>query len=519
MNNKYKYLSESHFVRDENVPLKSEKEDNNDRTIQRIPISGNTQSIKPVEQEEPRVEFTKELIEIIDILEEEGSIVAFEMLWLNEPFAKYKNGLRIRKVDVSKVKDCYDVTMNNNNVHPMRIQNFINYYWGKTYFDGSMIKEYIDQYNTLTGGVEAAPKATYQSNYQYKSPDRVDVIKPTGERIIPDAFKYDPKNVRSTFISLVTKTYPSGHESELLKFLPKLNKDSVGNYYKVIGDNPQTMFTCHLDTADRNQSTTRLFSTKGADGSEMIHTDGSTILGADDKAGATILLYMIAYNVPGVYYFFIGEERGGVGSGEISRIYDSITYLRNIKKCVSFDRRDVCSVITSQLGGICCSREFGNALCKEFNKSGLNLSLDSKGIYTDSASFLEQIPECTNISVGYYSEHSGKERQNITFLEKLCKASIEVNWDSLPIVRRIGIDEEIKRKYSGLIADLKSSSFGIEVKVMPEEGGGSVIRCNLENGFIDGTYETLYILQFLLKKHKISQSVYFDEEYIKIHLP
>jgi hypothetical protein len=48
-----------------------------------------------------------------------------------------------------------------------------------------------------------------------------------------EPFKYDPTNVRSTFLSLVTKTYPHGHEKELLQFLPKLDKDRFGNYYKI----------------------------------------------------------------------------------------------------------------------------------------------------------------------------------------------------------------------------------------------------------------------------------------------
>ena len=39
-----------------------------------------------------------------------------------------------------------------------------------------------------------------------------------------------------------------------------------------------------------------------------------TILGADDKAGMVILLYMIEKKIPGLYYFFIGEEVGCIGS-------------------------------------------------------------------------------------------------------------------------------------------------------------------------------------------------------------
>jgi hypothetical protein len=48
-----------------------------------------------------------------------------------------------------------------------------------------------------------------------------------------------------------------------------------------------------------------------------------------------------------------------------------------------FDRRKTVSVITRQVGRQCCSDEFANALCDEYNKSGLDLSPDAGGIYTD----------------------------------------------------------------------------------------------------------------------------------------
>lgn len=443
-----------------------------------------------------RVKYSKELEELLKVLEDENSYISFELLWLGEPDSKYHNGLRISNVNISKTKSCFDVDIDGK-IHPMKVENYIRYYFKKNYFSNSDIQEFIDQYNILAGGGSLEDNRT---------------------KITPEPFNYNPKNVRSTFISLVTKTYPHGHEEEVMQFMPKLDKDSVGNYYKIIGENTTTMFTSHLDTADRKQGITKLFSMKDENGVEIIYTDGSTILGADDKAGVAVMLYMMANNVPGLYYFFMGEERGGIGSGLLSSVFYETPYLKNIQRCVSFDRRDVRSVITSQLGRVCCSNQFGTALCKEYNALGLNLSLDPTGIYTDSASFLEQIPECTNISVGYYNEHTGKERQNISYLERLAKASVEVNWSSLPIVRKIGLDEEVIRKYSKLINDIKSSPFGAEVKVVAEEGGGTVIRCDMEDGLIDEAYESLSTLQFLLNKHKIDQTVYFDGDYIKIDL-
>ena len=118
-------------------------------------------------------------------------------------------------------------------------------------------------------------------------------------------FTYNPKDIKSTFLSLTTKTYPHGHEEEVLRFLPELQKDQFGNYYKIIGKS-QTMFTSHLDTADRQQKDVTVYSTILSDGDEMLVTDKSSILGADDKSGVTVMLYMMAHNIPGIYYFFIG---------------------------------------------------------------------------------------------------------------------------------------------------------------------------------------------------------------------
>jgi hypothetical protein len=81
-------------------------------------------------------------------------------------------------------------------------------------------------------------------------------------------------------------------------------------------------------------------------------------------------------------------------------------------------------------------------------------------------------------------EHTADEYQNITYLEKLAKASIGVDWNSLPTVRKIGLDEEVLRKHGSLISELKKSAFAIDVKVVREDGGGVSLQCDLEDGDI-----------------------------------
>jgi len=245
-------------------------------------------------------------------------------------------------------------------------------------------------------------------------------------------------NIKETFLKLTKRTYPYGTEQDLFHLLPSnLETDEFGNKYIMIGDSPSTMFTSHLDTAS-----SQLSDVKHTFDGDLIRTDGTSILGADDKAGVTIMMYMIEKNKPGLYYFFLGEEVGCVGSRKLADKHkkEPITH---IKKVVSFDRRGTDSVITHQLGGRCCSEDFGNALSKELNKaeSSFKYSNDPSGIYTDSAQFTSIYPECTNISVGYKNEHSSSEYQNIRHLELLSDAVLKVDWESLPVSRNKDDDD------------------------------------------------------------------------------
>ena len=241
--------------------------------------------------------------------------------------------------------------------------------------------------------------------------------------------------ILETFLRLTNKTYPYGTEDGLVEnmiacglFPNDLEKDKNGNYFYKIGDS-RTVFASHLDTVCREQtSVTHTF-----DG-DLIKTDGKTTLGADDKAGVTILLHLMRNKIPGLYYFFIGEEVGCIGSGLAAKSGD---FNGKYDRIISFDRKDVGSVITYQSSSRCCSDTFADALALQLNKSGYGLSYkkDDGGVYTDSAEFVDIIPECTNLSVGYYKEHTVNESQNIKHLEKLAEACLKVDWENLPTKR------------------------------------------------------------------------------------
>ena len=232
-------------------------------------------------------------------------------------------------------------------------------------------------------------------------------------------------NVKKTFLKLTKFTYTHGTEGLLEQHLPiGFKKDKFGNYFLKIGES-QTMFTCHLDTA-----TSKLEKVNHIIDGNIIKTDGSTILGADDKAGMTVMLYMISKEIPGLYYFFLGEEVGCIGSSQAATL-DFSKY----KRCISFDRRGYGSVITHQLRGRCCSQEFALSLSEKLTNLGLEYAPDSTGIVTDSAMFVEKIPECTNLSVGYFNEHTCRESQDITYLKILCQSCTEISWEELPTLR------------------------------------------------------------------------------------
>ena len=374
----------------------------------------------------------------------------------------------------------------------------------------------ISQFVKFTYGAIFDEKKVSRFAYRYEF-FRKKVFRPIGEVIPESEIKYDPKNnIRSTFLSLVTETYPNGHEDEVMDIIKvDLQKDKFGNYFKIIG-NSETMFTSHFDTVSREKVKVGL-RTMQRDGEEFIFTDGNSILGADDKAGVAIMLHMIEHNIPGFYYFFQGEERGGIGSSLLSSEYESFPNLKEIKRCISFDRRNYFSVITSQLGRNCCSTQFADALCSELNSNGLQVSLDPTGIYTDSASLMDDIPECTNISVGYFNEHTEDECQNINFLEKLAKAVLKVKWETLPTSRKVGYSEEVKKKYGNFIKELKTSNFFNDIKIVGEDGIG-YLNIHMDGISLIEAHADMLELSSLLKKYKLDPDLNFNDNKIKIVL-
>ena len=261
--------------------------------------------------------------------------------------------------------------------------------------------------------------------------------------------RYNPQRVGgdpvvTTFLDMCSMTTPHGYESYNWRSIPGPKVvDKHGNVHVLVGSSP-IMFACHLDTADRTPE--RVWFDFRKDG--FVRTNGKTILGADDKAGASIMCHMIRNRVPGHYVFHAGEEVGCVGSKALAESlawggWDKETLNgsplpEKPDAVVSFDRRGYDSVVTHQMGVRTCSDAFAGALCDSL---GLDHSPDPSGVYTDSHEYASLVPECTNVSVGYFHQHTHSECQNLRYLREIADRCVRMDWRALPINRDPGMTD------------------------------------------------------------------------------
>jgi len=219
--------------------------------------------------------------------------------------------------------------------------------------------------------------------------------------------------------------------------------DGAGNLHidnRIAGS--KTLFIAHVDTVQREVGANKIRKT-----ASMWYADGAP-LGADDGAGVAMLMHMIHADIKGYYIFSQGEECGGIGAKHIATHHTDL--LAQFDRAIAFDRRGTDSIISHQGWSRCASDGFCQALADELNLCDENLMYtpDDTGVYTDTAEFTDIIPECTNISVGYYSEHGDQENLDIVHFEALSNAVLKVMWDSLPTDRDPTVPEYKTYKYN-----------------------------------------------------------------------
>ncbi len=207
-----------------------------------------------------------------------------------------------------------------------------------------------------------------------------------------------------------------------------VTEDSFGNLSLRIGDVP-VLWSSHTDTVHREGGQQVLAMSE--DGKIFLHPDElvSNCLGADDTAGVWLMREMILDKVPGLYVFHRAEEIGGRGSSWMA-VHRDIE-LRDIKWAIALDRKGYGDVITDQMGKG-CSDEFAQALADKLN---LGYAPDPTGVFTDTANYTTIIPECTNLSVGYFRAHTAHEWLDWEHIERLRQALTAMDVNDLPVER------------------------------------------------------------------------------------
>jgi hypothetical protein len=169
---------------------------------------------------------------------------------------------------------------------------------------------------------------------------------------------------------------------------------------------------------------------------DHVYSSGNDCLGADCTTGIYIMLRMIEENISGIYVVHAGEEIGCVGSSAL--VKDFPAWIGQVDAAISFDRKGYTSIITHQMGARTCSDAFADSLAGILDMSMVK---DSTGAYTDSNEYVDYISECTNISVGYFNQHTKKESQDLVFLEYLIQSLVVADWSKLVFKRAIGAVE------------------------------------------------------------------------------
>lgn len=226
--------------------------------------------------------------------------------------------------------------------------------------------------------------------------------------------------------------------------------DDAGNI--IVNNLPTTdatsmvMFASHTDSVHRTDSPdgTQQLAFKSDDrtivglASQNKQQFGFTpnCLGADCATGNYIMLRLLQANAKGLYCFFRQEEVGGIGSEFFRNDPQNEKYWDKLTHCISFDRKGYTSIITKQWGGQCASDGFASDFAEVIAQADTNQRLDKfvadpTGSFTDSANFTDVISECTNLSVGYFNQHTASETQDLQFADDLCNALCQIDWTEL----------------------------------------------------------------------------------------
>ena len=285
-----------------------------------------------------------------------------------------------------------------------------------------------------------------------------------------------------------------------------VERDTFGNLYKRIGTAP-VMWSCHTDTVHHKEGIQEI-QLRNKRTIELHKHEKSSCLGADDTAGVWLMCQMIKAETPGLYVFHRGEEVGCLGSKWIAKNNKGL--LDGIQACIALDRKDFNNLITFQRGDRCCSDDFGRSLSEEINSimwenEHLDYTNDDTGIYTDSASYVDIIGECTNLSVGYSGQHGKGEKLDMFHLAYLREALIRIDLSKLRYSRVAGTKEsKWGNAYGGAFGGYGRRHWDEGDDWVSEYGGGEYMNSGTRKWYVDHYH---YGYQDLKSNKWVSQSL------------
>ena len=217
--------------------------------------------------------------------------------------------------------------------------------------------------------------------------------------------------------------------------------DWHGNYTKIVfgadGKYPNICFTSHHDTVHKKHGMQNVLVIN--DIVSVADKSVSSCLGADCTTGIWLILNMIEAGVVGTYVVHAAEEIGCLGSSAL--VKDKPFWMESLDAVISFDRFGDKSIITHQSGRRTASEVFAHSLSDALGMP--TLLADDGGSYTDSNEYINDVSECTNLSVGYYNQHTANETQDLAFATAMSNALILADWSSLSFKRDKTIVEDI----------------------------------------------------------------------------
>lgn len=239
------------------------------------------------------------------------------------------------------------------------------------------------------------------------------------------------------FKSMLELRRPAGSTTErefINRFIKPLGclPDNYGNYHLRIGDAP-VIWSSHTDTVHAKAGRMIVNEKDGI----LSVGDKSNCLGADDCAGVWLMTQMIEKGIEGYYIFHREEEGGGCGSAWISSDPEYRKYIEDegFKAIIALDRMGYADIITHQSFDRCCSDDFALSLAEQL---GGDFKPSQRGSFTDSANYTGIIGECTNLSIGYFKQHSYLETQDFNFLTFLLDKLCTLDFNKLVYSRKAG---------------------------------------------------------------------------------